>query len=53
MMISPLPSNKTLKLKPGMAMLPFFGVNAILVDEKGNELSNRDSKGILCIKVKF
>lgn len=48
--IAPMPCDANLKHKPGKAMLPFLGVNAVLVDEKGNELSSRDSKGILCIK---
>ena len=45
-----MPCDKGTKQKPGMAMLPFLGINAVLLDEKGNELMNRNSKGILCIK---
>ena len=47
-MISPLPGATA--LKPGSATLPFFGVQACLVDELGNELSGNNKKGLLCIK---
>jgi acetyl-CoA synthetase len=36
--------------KPGYAMYPMPGVQPMLVDEKGNELSGNDVEGNLCIK---
>ena len=36
-LISPIAG--TTPLKPGSATLPFFGVNPIIVDNEGNELS--------------
>lgn len=46
-MISPLPG--AMKLKPGSATLPFFGVVPALMDADGNELEGA-SEGNLCIK---
>jgi acetyl-CoA synthetase len=43
-MISPLP--RAAELKPGAAQLPFFGINPILVDEKGTP---QKEKGLLAI----
>lgn len=48
--ITPMPCDDALQHKPGMAMLPFLGVNAVLVDENSKELAGRNSKGMLCIK---
>ena len=44
--ISPIAG--TTPLKPGSATLPFFGVNPIIVDNEGNELSG-ECEGNLCI----
>ena len=38
------------KLKPGFATLPLPGVQPILVDGKGNEISGNNVEGNLCIK---
>lgn len=46
-MITPLPG--AFPLKPGSASLPFFGVDPILVDDKGNELHG-EAEGILCVR---
>jgi len=46
-MITPLPT--AWPEKPGSATLPFFGVEPVLVDEKGHELEGA-SEGYLCIK---
>ena len=45
-LISPVAG--TTPLKPGSATLPFFGVNPIIVDNEGNELSG-ECEGNLCI----
>ncbi len=37
-------------LKPGYAMLPLPGVQPVLMDEKGNELTGNNVSGNLCIK---
>ncbi len=47
-MITPLPG--TTDLKPGSATLPFFGVDPLLVDEKGNEITGNGVSGHLCIR---
>jgi acetyl-CoA synthetase len=47
-LISPLPG--AIETKPGSACFPFFGIQPIVVDEKGNELSGNDVRGRLCIK---
>lgn len=36
--------------KPGSATLPFFGVQPCLLDEEGNEITEPNQKGNLCIK---
>lgn len=46
-LISPLPGATV--LKPGSATLPFFGVQPVIVDEKGNVLDG-ECEGNLCIK---
>ena len=35
-------------LKPGSATLPFFGIQPVIMDEKGNEISG-EAEGALCI----
>jgi len=47
-LITPLPG--AMKMKPGSATLPFFGVQPELVDENGNVLEGNDVSGNLCIK---
>ncbi|XP_038899326.1 acetyl-coenzyme A synthetase, chloroplastic/glyoxysomal isoform X2 [Benincasa hispida] len=46
-MITPLPG--AWSQKPGSATFPFFGVQPVLVDEKGNEIEGECS-GYLCLK---
>ncbi|KAG2424147.1 hypothetical protein HXX76_014680 [Chlamydomonas incerta] len=46
-MITPLPG--ATPLKPGSATLPFFGVEPVVLDDKGNELQG-PCEGVLCIK---
>ncbi|CAA7404958.1 unnamed protein product [Spirodela intermedia] len=46
-MITPLPG--AWPQKPGSATFPFFGVQPVIVDEKGNEIGGECS-GYLCIK---
>lgn len=46
-MITPLPG--ATPLKPGSATNPFFGIEPVIVDEKGNELEG-ECEGILLIK---
>ena len=46
-MIVPLPT--AWEEKPGSASLPFFGVEPVLVNEKGEELEG-EAEGYLCIK---
>jgi acetyl-CoA synthetase len=47
-MITPLPG--VTPLKPGSATLPFYGVEPILLDEKGNLLEGNNVSGLLAIK---
>jgi acetyl-CoA synthetase len=46
-LITPLPG--ATDLKPGSATLPFFGVEPVLLDDKGQELEG-PGEGVLCIK---
>ncbi|KAL1208129.1 Acetyl-coenzyme A synthetase, chloroplastic/glyoxysomal [Cardamine amara subsp. amara] len=46
-MITPLPG--AWPQKPGSATFPFFGVQPVIVDEKGNEIEGECS-GYLCVK---
>ncbi|CAL9100183.1 unnamed protein product, partial [Musa textilis] len=46
-MITPIPG--AWPQKPGSATFPFFGIEPVIVDEKGNELEGECS-GYLCIK---
>jgi len=46
--ISPLPIEGW-DLKPGSATLPYFGVNAVLLDESGQEIDG-EGEGLLAIK---
>ena len=47
-LISPLPG--VTGLKPGSATLPFFGVEPVLMDDKGKEISGNTVEGNLAIK---
>ena len=46
-LITPLAS---FDLKPGKAQAPFFGVEPILVDNEGKEITDKKAEGNLCIK---
>ncbi|KAK9823166.1 hypothetical protein WJX72_000770 [[Myrmecia] bisecta] len=46
-MLTPLPG--AWPLRPGCATLPFFGVQPVLLDEKGKEVQGA-GEGILCLK---
>ncbi|MBP7764331.1 MAG: acetate--CoA ligase [Deltaproteobacteria bacterium] len=48
-LITPLPG--AVDIKPGMATLPFFGVQPVLVDDEGKEMKDTEASGALCIKV--
>ncbi len=47
-LITPLPG--VTPCKPGSATLPFFGVEPLLVDDDGHELTGNGVSGNLCIK---
>ena len=47
-LITPLPAISD--LKPGSAMIPFFGIDPVLLDENGNEIEGNPASGYLCIK---
>ena len=47
-LITPLPG--AIDIKPGMATLPFFGVQPVLVDDEGKEFTETEASGALCIK---
>jgi acetyl-CoA synthetase len=47
-MITPLPA--AIPTKPGSATLPFFGVEPVVLDEKGVELQGNGVSGVLCFK---
>ncbi|KAB2960130.1 MAG: acetate--CoA ligase [Thermoanaerobaculia bacterium] len=47
-LITPLPG--ATPTKPGSATLPFFGVDPVIVDEAGNELSGNGVSGNLCLR---
>jgi len=48
-LITPLAG--AIDIKPGMATLPFFGVQPVLVDDEGKEFTDTVASGALCIKV--
>ncbi|MDD4357989.1 MAG: acetate--CoA ligase [Smithellaceae bacterium] len=48
-LITPLPG--AVEIKPGMATMPFFGVQPVLVDDEGKEFKETEASGALCIKV--
>ena len=47
-MISPLPG--VTELKPTFATLPLPGIQPILVDSDGNEITETEAEGLLCVK---
>jgi acetyl-CoA synthetase len=47
-LITPLPG--ATPAKPGSATLPFFGVEPVLVDDEGSELTGNDVSGNLCLR---
>ncbi|TVQ69115.1 MAG: acetate--CoA ligase, partial [Chromatiaceae bacterium] len=47
-MIANLPG--AVDMKPGSATKPFFGVEPLLVDDKGNEITESPAEGNLCIR---
>jgi acetyl-CoA synthetase len=48
-LITPLAG--AIDIKPGMATMPFFGVQPVLVDDEGKEFTDTVASGALCIKV--
>lgn len=49
-MLTPLPG--ATDLKPGAAMQPFFGVQPVILNEKGEELSGA-AEGMFCVKASW
>ncbi len=47
-LITPLPG--AIDIKPGMATMPFFGVEPVLLDDEGKEFTETEASGALCIK---
>jgi acetyl-CoA synthetase len=47
-LITPLPG--AIATKPGSATVPFFGVQPVILDDKGQEISTTEAEGVLCIK---
>ena len=47
-MITPLPG--ATPTKPGSATFPFFGIEPVILDDKGNELEGNGISGLLAIK---
>lgn len=47
-LITPLPG--AIPTKPGSATLPFFGVQPVILDNDGNEITSTEAEGVLCIK---
>jgi acetyl-CoA synthetase len=47
-LITPLPG--AIDIKPGMATLPFFGVEPFLLDDEGKEFTETEASGALVIK---
>ncbi|XP_071080511.1 acetyl-coenzyme A synthetase 2-like, mitochondrial [Haliotis cracherodii] len=48
--LAPRPSAPGAEIKPAMPMRPFFGIEPVLMDNKGQELTGNDVTGALCIK---
>jgi len=47
-LMTPLPA--ATPLKPGSATFPFFAIEPVILDEKGNEVEGNPATGYLCIK---
>lgn len=47
--IAPRPADEGAPIVPAMAMRPFFGIQPVLMGEKGEPLSGNDITGALCI----
>jgi acetyl-CoA synthetase len=47
-MITPLPG--ATPTKPGSATLPFFGVDVVIKDKDGTELTGNDVAGVVCVR---
>ncbi|XP_005754309.1 acetyl-coenzyme A synthetase 2-like, mitochondrial isoform X2 [Pundamilia nyererei] len=47
--IAPRPADEGARIIPAMAMRPFFGIQPVLMGEKGEQLSGNDITGALCI----
>jgi len=47
-LITPLPA--ATNLKPGSATLPFFGIEPVILDQDGSEISGSPAEGLLAIK---
>ncbi|MGQ7844644.1 acetate--CoA ligase [Granulosicoccus sp. 3-233] len=47
-LITPLPGATA--TKPGSATRPFFGVQPVILDAEGNELTETETEGVLCIR---
>nr|XP_006632430.1 PREDICTED: acetyl-coenzyme A synthetase 2-like, mitochondrial [Lepisosteus oculatus] len=47
--IAPRPSDPEAEIIPTMAMRPFFGIQPVLMDSKGNRMSANNTSGALCI----
>lgn len=50
LMITPLPGPDKDTSKPSCPMRPFFGVDPVILDEKGNELFGDNVSGLLCMR---
>ena len=50
-LISPFPG--ATPTKPGSATLPFFGVQPVLLSEKGDEINGNDVSGLLALKTSW
>jgi len=48
--ISPRPSEQGAEIKPGMPMRPMLGVDPVLIDTQGNEVTGDNADGALCIR---
>uniref|UniRef100_A0A673XM05 Propionate--CoA ligase n=1 Tax=Salmo trutta TaxID=8032 RepID=A0A673XM05_SALTR len=47
--IAPRPAEEGAEIVPAMAMRPFFGIQPVLMEEKGKPISGNDVSGALCI----
>lgn len=47
-LITPLPGATA--TKPGSATNPFFGIQPVILDAEGNELTDTEAEGVLCIR---